>query len=324
MSPRQFRIWTLTTGENGMASQAIGLAEAIMATAPERWQIEAKIVTPRLPWRWLPSALAPRRLASVTLDTGEFTGPLPDLIIACGRRSIPAALALRAQGVFTVYVQSPDVPADRFDLVVPPRHDRFPGANVLPTRGSLHRVTAEKLAAAAEEWRPHFAHLPRPWTAVLVGGRSKAYSFGQDDALRLTDQLQQLEASGHSLLLTTSRRTGPHNTAILRKSLPDAFVWSSPADGPNPYFGLLALADHIIATCDSANMVSEAVFTGKPVHIVELSGGKPRFRRFLDGMYADGFARRFEGLPLSTWTYTPPDDRRQVARAIIHHLTNPK
>ena len=58
----------------------------------------------------------------------------------------------------------------------------------------------------------------------------------------------------------------------------------------------------------------------KPVRVVELKGGKPRFRRFLDGMYADGFARRFEGSPLPSWTYTPPDDRVQVARAILAKL----
>ena len=318
------RIWTLTTGENGMVSQALGLAEAIAATAPDRWQIETRTVAPRAPWRWLPSGLAPRRLPLVVANAEAFAAPLPDLIIACGRRSIPAALALRAKGVFTVYVQTPDVPAERFDLVVPPRHDGLSGPNVLPTRGSLHRVTAAKLAAAAEEWQPRFQDRPRPWTAVLVGGPSQAYTFGQDDALRLADQLQQLAASGHSLLLTTSRRTGAHNTAILRKSLPEAYFWSSAADGPNPYFGLLALADHIVVTCDSANMITEACFTGKPVHVVELPGGKPRLHRFLDGMYTDGYARRFQGAPLPSWTYTPPDDRARVARAIIHRLTTPQ
>src|SRR3546814_3642619 len=34
----------------------------------------------------------------------------------------------------------------------------------------------------------------------------------------------------------------------------------------NPNFGILGLADHVIVTGDSVNMVSEAASTGKPVH----------------------------------------------------------
>ncbi|MCA8927056.1 MAG: mitochondrial fission ELM1 family protein [Alphaproteobacteria bacterium] len=318
MTPPPLRIWTLTTGEAGMRTQAFGLAEAVAAQTQA--EIEEKTVRPRRPWRWLPGHWAPRRLALLLENPEDFAPPLPGLVIACGRRSIPAALALRKAGVFTVYVQKPDCPPDRFDLVAAPRHDGLSGPNVLQTRGSIHRVTTAKLADAAAEWRPRFARFPRPWVAVLVGGKSRAYDFGADDARALAAKLRALADAGHSLLVTTSRRTGAENTAILRTALPDAWIWSGEADGPNPYFGLLALADHVVATCDSANMLTEACFTGKPVHVAELPGGTVRFRRFLEGLYADGCARRFTGPPLAAWTYAPPDDRAAVAAAILARL----
>ena len=121
--------------------------------------------------------------------------------------------------------------------------------------------------------------------------------------------------------MTTSRRTGAENTAILRQALPEARFWTGGAgEGPNPYVGLLALADHVVATGDSASMISEACATGRPVHVVELSGGNRRFRRFWDGLYGAGYARRFAGAPLAEWRYAPPDDTARVAERVAAML----
>ncbi len=313
------RIWTLTTGEAGMRTQALGLAEAVAEEHPA--EISEKTVQPRLPWRWVPGHWATRRLGALVENPGDFAPPLPGLVIACGRRSIPAALALRKFGIFTVYIQTPDCAPGLFDLVAAPRHDGLAGPNVIQTRGSIHRVTAEKLAESATEWRPRFEACPRPWVAVLIGGTSKAYAFGTGDARALAAKLKGLADSGASLLVTTSRRTGAENAAILRNALPQAFFWGGEEDGPNPYFGLLALADHIVVTSDSANMLSEACFTSAPVHVAELPGGSTRLRRFLEGLYADGCARRFDGPPLASWAHTPVDDRATVARAILDRLS---
>ncbi len=314
MSSNNRRIWALTTGEAGMQSQALGLAEAVGG------EIAVKIVQPRKPWRWLPGHLAPKRIGCVAANPSEFGGPAPDLVISCGRRSVPAALALRKAGALAVHIQNPSASLSAFDLVVPPRHDGLSGRNVMPTRAAIHRVTPNKLQAAAQEWEPQFKSRPHPWIAVLVGGKSGAFSFDAEDAVMLAGQLQDLSASGASLLITTSRRTGTDNTRLLQDALPDAYFWTGEADGPNPYFGLLAVADHIVATCDSASMVSEACSTGKPVHIIELTGGNKRFRAFLNGLYQDNFARRFAGSPLPTWEYEPPNNTEEVAAAVLQLL----
>lgn len=293
-----------------MQSQALGLAEAIGG------EISVKTVQAKAPWRWLPGHCAPKRIGAVVANPADFAGPAPDLVISCGRRSVPAALALRRAGALAVHVQNPSARLSAFDLVVPPRHDGLAGPNVLATKAAVHRVTPVRLDAAAAEWRLAFEDRPRPWIAVLVGGKSGAFAFGKEDAQALAAQLQGLQATGASLLVTTSRRTGADNTALLKAALPDAYFWTGEADGPNPYFGLLALADHIVATCDSASMVSEACSTGKPVHVIELPGGNKRFHAFLDGLYLDGFARRFEGPPLPEWRYTPANDTEEVAARV--------
>ena len=50
------------------------------------------------------------------------------------------------------------------------------------------------------------------------------------------------------------------------------YLWDG--EGENPYFGLLGLADFLVVTCDSVNMVSEAASTGKPVYVADLPGGR--------------------------------------------------
>ena len=71
--------------------------------------------------------------------------------------------------------------------------------------------------------------------------------------------------------MTPSRRTGAEVEAELRKALADtpSYIWDG--QGENPYLAVLALADSLITTADSVNMVSEACFTGKPVHVVDLA-----------------------------------------------------
>lgn len=306
-------IWALTTGEAGMISQAAGLAAAI---GPD-WCL--KTIGLRRPWRWVPGHRCPMALHGLTPGSDAVRPPWPRLVISCGRRSVPVALAIRkaAEGrTRAVHIQDPRVPLDRFDLVIVPRHDAVTGANVWPSRGALHRITPADLTAAADRFGPRLASLPRPLVAVLIGGTSKAYRMTGDDARRIANQLRTMaHRTGAGLAVTLSRRTGAANAVILRQALADlpGFVWAG--EGENPYLGMLALADHIVVTADSASMVSEAASTGRPVHILGLTGGNARFERFHGRLAEDGVTRPFDPT-LPTWTYRPLSDTAEAANRI--------
>jgi mitochondrial fission protein ELM1 len=62
-------------------------------------------------------------------------------------------------------------------------------------------------------------------------------------------------------------------------------------------------------------MTSEAVFTGKPVQVVDLDGRSRRIERFHDHMERRGYTRRFAGT-LEAWSYTAPDDTAAAAARI--------
>src|SRR5579875_3241534 len=253
------RVWVLHDGKIGMANQVVGLAEAL------GWPFIEKRLAIRVPWRHLPPALwlAPR--LALAPESDPLAPPWPDVVIACGRNAVaPAQLVKRASGgrSFWVQVQDPRFARAEVDLIVAPLHDPAPGDNVLRTLGAVHRVTQQKMDAAAARFAPLFAGLPRPLVAVLIGGDNGVYRLSETRFNRLCDQLVALALSGVGLAITASRRTAEAQRAALQRCLDGlpAYIWDG--SGDNPYFAMLGAADSIIVTADSVSMISEAAATG--------------------------------------------------------------
>ena len=307
--------WVVSDGKVGMENQCLGLAEAL-----EIDPVVKRIVVGK-PWRWLQPTLTLNGLGSLNLKKGDdLSPPWPDLIIATGRHTVTAVLAIKktaGAGIRTVQIQNPGVDPARFDLVITPAHDQLAGDNVLAMTGSMHRISTQKLTDARRVFEGRYRALPRPLVSVLVGGANKAFRFDADTAARLGRNLREMAATHKTgLAITTSRRTDPAATRALRAALVDtpADIWDGTGD--NPYFGLLALADAIVATGDSVNMVSEALATGQPVHIFDLPGGSPKFTRFHELLRARGLTRPFTGR-LESWAYEPPDDMHRATEAVL-------
>jgi mitochondrial fission protein ELM1 len=307
------RVWAVHDGKVGIRSQVLGLAEALALP------FEEKTVALRFPWSRLPPLpiVAPDRLISPAGDA--LDPPWPDLFIGCGRQSAAAALAVKraSEGrTMLAHVQDPRVARGRFDLLLIPEHDRLRGANVMVTRGAVHRVTEAKLAEGRAAWESRLPPLPRPLVAVLIGGNNKVFRLDLETLRHLAERLALLaRQTGAGLLVTPSRRTGEAGERMLRESLAglSAFVWDG--SGENPYFGFLGLADAVVATADSVSMVSEAAATGKPVYVYDLPGGSKKFARFHEQFRAHGITRPFTGT-LEEWTYAPVNDTARAAARI--------
>jgi hypothetical protein len=184
----------------------------------------------------------------------------------------------------------------------------------------VHGVTSERLAEAGKRFGPRVKSLPHPRVTVLLGGESQAFSFPPDVASSLGAKLATLaKERGASLLVTPSRRTRADSLAAFARAIGDVphLLWDGTGD--NPYFAFLALADAIVVTEDSVNMVTEAAGTGKPVYVQALPGRSARLARFHRLMQARGATRPFEGR-LESWTYAPINDTELVASAIRRAL----
>ncbi|PWC88901.1 hypothetical protein TSH100_06775 [Azospirillum sp. TSH100] len=310
--------WVVSDGKAGMENQCIGLAESLGLTPI------VKRVHLRTPWRQLTPYLRVGNRFAAGPKGDPVEPPWPDLLIGTGRQSIAVSLAVRKLSggrTFTVQIQDPVMNPRHFDLIVVPRHDKLRAENVMVTRGALHRVTPATLADAAERFGPRLAHLPHPRIAVLIGGDNGVYRLTPTIMGDVAERLANLTRShGAGLMVTPSRRTGADNEAILRARLSDlpAEVWDG--SGENPYFAYLGLADAVVVTCDSVSMISEACSTGKPVYVIELEGGSPKFRAFHDGLYQDGIARPFDG-SLDQWDYQPLNETEVVADEVRRRLS---
>jgi len=305
-------VWVLHDGKAGMASQALGLAEATGFPFVE------KCLTVRAPWAWLPPQLWLAPLSAVSDGGLELRPPWPDLVIGCGRNTAAPALAIRkASGgrTVTAQIQDPRVGRCAFDLMLVPEHDRLRGPRVLTTKGALHRVTPEKLVATQQHF-PELAELPRPILGVLIGGANRAYRLPPDRLAAIADDIvTNLKVTGGSAVITPSRRTGTEGIALLRERLAglSAVIWDM--TGENPYFAYLAVADAFLVSCDSVSMISEAAATGKPVHIIELEGGDAKFARFHQAMRDAGITRAFTGR-VESWHYAPLDETARAGAAL--------
>ena len=315
---RPLSVWAVSDGRAGIENQALGLAEAIQRLTP------AEIAVRRIRFhpifdRW-PNAL--RLVPGAMLASGSdcISAPYPDIMIACGRASLPFSTRVRRWSggrTFVVQLQDPRARLSKFDLVIPPQHDGLSGTNVFPILGSPNRITPQRLAEGAAPFAERIDALPGPRVAVLVGGRSKAHDMSADSAAALAASVAEaVRAIGGSVMVTFSRRTPAPARGAFTAALSDLPGWIWDGEGPNPYFAFLARADHIVVTEDSVNMAAEAAATGAPVHILTLDGGAPKFDAFHAALQARGATRPFTGA-LDSWTYVPLDETARAAREVL-------
>jgi len=322
------KVWAVSDGRAGIEAQVLGLSEAIARLVP--CEVTVKRVgwsgdIGRLPW-WL--NLLPKRWltpeSGIPQTKGKAKGDdWPDLWIAAGRATLPLSIRARRWSggkTFVVQIQDPRVPATMFDLVIPPKHDRLTGDNILPITGSPHRVTPARLTSEYAAFADVIDPLPHPRVAVLVGGKSKAFDLSSERAAQIAHSIQiPLEQEGGSLLMTFSRRTPEPARALMTarlRHLPGV-VWGG--EGPNPYFAFLAAADYILVTEDSTNMATEAASTGKPVFVLKMDGSSLKFRMFHEELESQGAARPYGGA-FHGWTYAPVNETDRAAREVLARI----
>jgi mitochondrial fission protein ELM1 len=317
-------IWALTDDRPGTAAQVLGVAAALGLPFVEKRLGYSGLAR-------LPNVVRGAGLTGIDdASRARIVAPWPDVVIGAGRRSAPVARWIKAQGrhhagkpVRIVHLMNPGrVGAGDFDLIVLPHHDCTPpggdAVNILRITGAPHRITDATLAQAAAKWQPAFAHLPRPYIALLVGGATNRKPFPTVIAHDLGARTAAMARGiGGTVLLATSRRTGAEAEQALTAAMsgPHAsYVWGQ--GGDNPYMGFLALADAIVVTGDSVSMCSEACATGKAVFIAAPDAiTAPKHRRLHQELYAKGYARTFDG-SYAAWMHAPLNAAVEVADAV--------
>lgn len=253
-------VWVLLGARHGDNQQLLAIAQAL--------QLPFRTVTLHF------NAMA--RQAPLLLGASRWSWrsetplapPWPRAVLAAGRRSVPAARWIqRRSGGRTrlIHVNRPWAPLSWFDLIVttpqyalPPRSNIH--VNLLPFRAPQPAVPMP--ASLADR----AAALPRPWTAVLVGGNSRPHVLDDDAAVRLAHAVNaHVRDAGGSAWVLDSPRTPPTAMPLIERTLDVPAHPVHWGDGVDSYRALLGTADRFIVTADSASMLGEALLTGRPV-----------------------------------------------------------
>ena len=278
----------ISDGRRGIENQALGLAEACAAIRSLTLQ------TFHIQHGKALAAMPPK----LQLCLAKFDFPVCDIAIGCGRQAIAPLLFLKRihPHVMTIYVQDPRVDPTQFDLVIAPEHDLIRGVNVETMIGSPNRVSDTKIIGDTLHFAQGLAKLPMPRTTMLIGGGSKTHKLDKVSHAIHLQAARFLLDRGHSLLITTSRRTVDFAVLEWKKFASEYDqVWLHDGDGPNPYFAFLGGADQILVTEDSTNMLTEACATGKPVYRLPMSGTPGKFQILYDALEKKCGVVRFAG-----------------------------
>lgn len=305
-------VWILTDGKAGDEQPLIGIAEAMGVGPVLRHVQPRKPFTWLMPWGPVDPREAPDRQGS------PLGPPFPDICLATGRRAVAYLRTLKAVSprTVTVFFKDPRTPRHGADLLVVQTHDRLRGANVMTVTTAPNRTSPLLLDAIRKAPPAELSALPPPRIAVLVGGDSRHHRFSEEDISRLIAGLRMLHREGASLMVTASRRT----PEALKRQLealgrePNVHYWSG--EGANPLAAYLALADEVVVTADSTNMIGEAAGTGRPVQIFHPTGGHPKIDRFLTELSREANLGRFPDSPASG-SYSPVNSTLAIASKVL-------
>ncbi len=270
----------LTDGKMGDLSQCRGIARALA----EIDNITERKVDPKGVWA-LPLPMVP--VAREDRESGLFDEPVPDIVIASGRRTVPylRAFAKMKNGPFTIFLKDPRHSRSAFDFIWAPDHDALRAPNVLSTSTAPHTLSKDVLAMTAPAAVIELGFVSQA-VGIILGGDSGPVKWDKVSASAFASLLEGLP-DAEKPIIVSSRRTPDVLRESVEAVLPEA-VWPERSGIEQPYLKTLSVADRLIVTGDSHNMVSEALATGAAVHVHRPPGLHRKLEAFLDMLEVQG------------------------------------
>ena len=148
--------------------------------------------------------------------------------------------------------------------------------------------------------------------AFIIGGPTKHFTYSDQSIHQTFNKVKTLfTPDKYKIIVIPSYRTP---AKIIKKAY-DTFNFNHHVVkevNKKAYLSALALAEHIVVTCDSTSMISEAAVTGKPVYIAMMKAVKNnnRFKNFYNKLSDLGITRELTN-NIDNWSY---ENLNEVAR----------
>ena len=304
----------LTEGMHGMISQVEGLARALDLDF-----IHEKIELNNF-WKTIPPKFTPiQKFAFKNRININF-----NLLISCGRKSVIPSIYLKKKyknKIMNIHIQDPKVSLHHFDFVVAPEHDDLKGENVLKSKGAIHYLRNNELDENVDYLKPQINK--EKVVTLIVGGPNKYYDFSLKDLNRIFSKVNDIFINkGYQLIFIPSMRTPQKIVDYAKKYFDDNQIIITKVD-KKAYLSALKLSNHIIVTCDSTSMISEAAMTGKPIYVAQMDSIKNnyRFKKFFELFKSLKIIKDLE-YSVENWNYDKLDETGRISGYIKEQIKN--
>jgi len=304
----------LTEGMHGMISQVEGLAKAL-----DLEFIHEKIELNNF-WKMIPPKLTPVKNFVFKNDISKKF----NVVISCGRKSVVPSIFLKKKfgnKIMNIHIQDPKVSLNNFDFVIAPEHDGLEGTNVLKSKGAIHYLTEKEL-----EDNINYLKLRIKKEKVIVfiaGGPNKYYDFNDEMIEKIFAKTKKnFINKGYQLIFIPSMRT-PKRTIDIAKNFFNSDQIIIQDIDKKAYLSSLKLADHIVVTCDSTSMISEAAITGKPIYVAQMPVIKKniRFKKFFELFKSLDIIKNLEDT-VEEWNYKKLNETHRISGYIEKQFKN--
>ena len=304
----------LTQGMHGMISQVEGLAKALDLDFTHHTVETNKF------WKLFPPKLTPiSQSVFKKINSEDF-----DVIISCGRKSVIPSIYLKknsSKKITNIHIQDPKVSPKNFDFIVAPEHDGLDGANILKSKGAIHYLREDELENNKNYLKSQVNK--DKLITFIVGGPNKYYNYKDKiiDEIFLKIKTNFIDKD-YQLIFIPSMRT-PQNIIDKAKNYFGKNQIIVPNVDKKAYLSSLKLADHIVVTCDSTSMISEAAITGKPIYIAQMPPIKRnyRFKKFFELFKSLNIVKDLENSVVE-WNYKKLNETDRISSYIKEKLKN--
>ena len=299
----------LTEGMHGMVSQVEGLAKALDLDF-----MHEKIELNNF-WKFLPPKITPVKNFVFKNKIDEYS----NIVISCGRKSVIPSIYLKNKynsKIINIHIQDPKVSLNNFDFVVVPEHDRLTGRNVLTTKGAIHYLTKDELVLS-QNYLKSKIDPNKKIVSFIIGGPNKYYSYDDNIVDNIFLKLKKsFIQNNYQAIIIPSMRT-PEKIIEKAQNYFDKNQIVIPKVDKKAYLSSLQLADHIVVTCDSTSMISEAAITGKPIYVAQMPTIKnnQRFKDFFKLFESLNIIKNLD-ISIEDWNYQKLDETERVSSYI--------
>ena len=189
------------------------------------------------------------------------------------------------------------------------------GENVIKTKGAIHYLTNHEI-----QKNKNYINIEKgnkKIIAFILGGPNKYYNFSDEQIDFIFNKIKVVfTPQKYRIIVIPSYRTPERIIKKAYNTFSDNHKVFKEVD-KKAYLSALSLADHIVITCDSTSMISEAAITGKPIYVAQMKTfrNSSRFQYFFSQFKKLNIIRDLED-SVDLWSYNKLDEVNRISSVI--------